>query len=445
MPKNTLSWLSIGALALGLGSTTACRSARPAAPPNIILISIDTLRADRLGSYGYSRPTSPNLDAFRRDAILARETIAAASSTLLAHASLFTSSLPQHHGASHTHNKPLAPAATTLAEVLAANGYSTQALVGSGQMIRQYGIDQGFEVWEELPETSLFRNTVQRALYRLDHEPVSSPFLLFLHSYEVHHDYRPERRHLEALDPAYREGPVPLYTSTQLWELSHQESVPAEEVQRIGDAYDAEIRSMDESLGVLLQGLRERGLYDDTIIVFTSDHGEELGEHGYLGWHSHTLYDELLRIPLLVKLPGGLHAGRTLDGTVRQIDIAPTLLGLAGIEVPVEFAGRDLLPFLSRRPGFDLPAVLARERAPFETGNFWGIRAEGWKLQYGQLFDLTADPGETTDLAASRPDQLRRLEEMLQRAVAARPRLEAPAVTLDAEAEAGLRSLGYVR
>lgn len=418
---------------------------QPPKRPHIVLVSIDTLRADHLGSYGYPRPTSPRLDAFRREAVLAREVIANAPSTLPAHASLFTSLIPQHHGARHSKNQPLAPEATTLAEVLAAAGYATRGYVASGQMVRQFGLAQGFEVYEELPEDMPFRSTVRRAFYHLDREPESRPLFLFLHTYQVHHPYTPDRASLVALDARYGAGELPEYTPERLWELSQQGGVGPDELRRIVDAYDAEIRSMDEGLGELLDEMRQRGLYDDTILVFTSDHGEELGEHGYVGWHSHSLYDELLKIPLILRLPGGRHAGRTIEGAIRQIDIAPTILGLADIAVPREFSGRDVIPLLGRRPGFVLPAVLARERMPWENDQRWGLRAEGWKLQYGELYDLGADPGETTDVAAGQPGRLQRMEQALNEAVAARARLEAPAVTLDAAAEESLRALGYVR
>jgi arylsulfatase A-like enzyme len=436
--------LIVVALAVAAAAVVAVRYTRsPSVRPNVILVSIDTLRADHLGCYGYRRPTTPHLDAFRRQAVLVRELIAHAPSTLPAHASMFTSLVPQHHGASHTHEVPLPEQAVTLAEVLRGNGYRTAGVVASGQMVRAYGLGQGFDSYEELPAELPFAATVRRGLSILDQRR-AGPFFLFLHSYEVHHPYDPEREHLALIDPAYAEGPLPSFSPEELWALS-QGQVPAETLQRIVDAYDAEIRSMDEGFGELIAELSERGLLRDTVVAFTSDHGEELGEHGYVGWHSHTLYDELLRIPLLIRLAGGKRGGTLVDGTVRQIDLAPTLLALAGVPAPPAFQGRDLLPLIGRRSGFVLPAVLARERMPHETGVFWGIRAAGWKLQPAGLFDLDADPAEVVDLRATRPDVVERLQRALDEEVASRKPYVGGKVILDEEAVESLRSLGYAR
>ncbi len=413
-------------------------------PPNILLISIDTLRSDHLGCYGYPRPTTPAIDGFRRDAIMARMALANAPSTLPSHASLMTSLIPQHHGASHTHRIPLSREALTLAEVLQEQGYETLAVVGSGQLVRQYGLAQGFEVYDEIPEDRPFADTVARGLELLLRRPSARPFFLFLHTYEVHHPYTPTREHLVALDPKYAHGELPSYSPERLWEMSEEKDVfsPAE-LQPVIDAYDGEIHSMDQAFAGLVSSLRRLGLYDRLLVVFTSDHGEEFGEHGFVGWHSHTLYDELLRVPLLIKLPGQRQHGRTLQPIVSLIDVAPTILAQAGIEAPADFEGHDVLPLLNA-PLTATPAVVfARERMPFETGRFWGLRLGHWKLEEGRLHDLGRDPLERVDLAAQRPNVMADLQRLLYSTVRARRPLRAEEVSLDAETLSRLRALGY--
>ncbi|HEV7518989.1 MAG TPA: sulfatase-like hydrolase/transferase, partial [Thermoanaerobaculia bacterium] len=198
-----------GLLALGVLSLVTLAAlaawgfaARRPRRPNVILVSIDTLRADHLGSYGYRLPTTPCLDRFRADAVLFAEAVAQASSTLPSHASIFTSMIPQHHGASHTWNLPLADAAVTLTEVLQAEGYRTLAVVGGGQLQPVYGLGQGFDVYDDLGEESPFGAVVRRGLDRLAGGG-QEPFFLFLHSYEVHHPYTPAPGRLAALDSGY--------------------------------------------------------------------------------------------------------------------------------------------------------------------------------------------------------------------------------------------------
>jgi arylsulfatase A-like enzyme len=427
-----------------------CAAPRPRVP--VVLISIDTLRPDHLGCYGYPRPTSPHLDAFREDAVLFRSAFAHAPSTLLSHASILTSLRPPHHGASIADDLAVPLEVVTLAEALRARGYATASFNGGVQLDGVYGLDQGFDVYESVrprgaaPENLVdaadrFGHTVARARDFLSRQE-GRAFFLFLHTYEVHHPYSPDPADLAPFRGDY-EGPLPDAISVELLEEINAGRRPVDERDRqhVVDAYDAEIRSADRAFGALVALLKERGLYDDALVVVTSDHGEELGEHGRLGWHSHTLYDELLRVPLLVKLPGNRRAGTTAGSLARGIDIAPTLLRALDLPVPASFEGRDLL---ARGAGAGPEQIWSgREAGHGRVAS--SLRTPRWKLAGRRLFDLERDPGEHVDVAATHLDVTRRLAEQRRAVIAERripPRRPAP---VDEELRERLRALGYVQ
>lgn len=440
--------LSLLLLCLAITASLFARSSRRAPPrPNVILISIDTLRPDHLEPYGYPRPTSPFLQRFRRDAVLFREVIAQASSTLPSHASIFTSMIPQHHSASHNQNRPLADEAVTLAEVLHQNGYRTLAVVGGGQLAPVYGLTQGFETYEAGDGSGaleVFGGIVWHGL-RLLEERDDRPFFLFLHTYQVHHPYTPEPWRLARLKSGYS-GPLPGHIAVELLLDINQgrREIDSRDLQHIIDTYDAEVSSMDQAFGFLVDALEARDLYRDTLIVFTSDHGEEFGEHGWVGWHSHTLYDELLRVPLIIKLPGLRHAGTEVRAAVRSLDIAPTILALAGLKPPASFEGQDLLPFVEQGHRRGLGAIAWRETTTDETMKFSAIRAGDWKLHGGRLYNLRLDPAEQRDLTAEQPEVLRTLERQLAGAIARRRPLSSGTAHIDEKTRESLRALGYL-
>jgi arylsulfatase A-like enzyme len=363
---------------------------RPAPRFNVVLVSIDTLRADHLGCYGYPRPTSPNVDAFAAGAVTFTQAIAQAPSTLHSHASMLTSLLPQHHRASWAAGTPLPDDALTLAEVLRDAGYATAAFTGGGQMHRIFGLDQGFELYEQ-PHAATFAATVEAAFPWLE-EHAAGPFFLFLHSYETHHPYTPDPGFLAALGDDY-DGALPDTISVDLLRRINAGEVRIDEADlaHIVTAYDAEIRSADAGFGALVERLRALGAWEPTMVVFTSDHGEELGERDKVGWHSHSLYDELLRVPLIIKLPHGAFAGTRVERQVRGLDLPPTVLGTLGVPSPPQFEGADLTTFLRGAPLRPLIAVSRRDEASAELT---AVRTEEWKLQAGLLFHLARDPGE---------------------------------------------------
>jgi arylsulfatase A-like enzyme len=433
-------WPALTVVAL-IAAICAQSSSRP---PNVILISIDTLRSDHLGCYGYDRNTTPAVDAFRREAVLFRTAIASAPSTLPSHASMFTSLAPQHHGAAHTKSTPLAAGFVTLAEVLRDAGYRTAAYSGGVQLAPEYGLNQGFETYEDVDDGT-FRQVAARARPFLEREK-GRPFFLFLHTYEVHHPYWPspeERARFETASATI----LPSYIDKRLLERINAGQMRIDDADRahIANAYDSEISSMDEAFRGLVADLKRLGVYDNSIIVFTSDHGEELGEHGFMGWHSHTLYEELLRVPLLVRFPSAKHAGSAVEGMVRSVDIAPMVLETLGIASPAQFQRFSLATALARGRPPASAVLLWRESPPGDAAEHDGLRTGDWKLADGRLYDLRNDPRETRDLAAEHPDVARDLTNRMQALLRERPRPGTRAIVPDPETTEKLRALGYLQ
>jgi arylsulfatase A-like enzyme len=448
-PRRSLAVaLSIAWLGAGCGGP----SDEPRSPPNLVLVSIDTLRADHLGTYGYPWPTTPAIDRLARDGVLFRTFVSHSPSTLPAHASLLTSLLPHHHSASVPKGLMVSPRVPTLAEVLREAGYATASFNGGIQLDASFGLDRGFDTYESSrsaedrpetlvgPETKL-SHAVRRGMEWI--ESVDGPFFVFLHSYEIHHPYTPDPRWLDVFESDYR-GLVPDSVSVQLLKQINRGARPVTwaDIRHIAATYDAELRSSDRALRDLVAFLKERSLWDDTIVVLVSDHGEEFAERKSVGWHSHTLFDELLLVPAVVKFPTSAHAGRIVREQVRGIDLAPTLVAALELEAPPQFSGRDLGPLVARQPASDLPAVGRRDKK--SDPDSLGIRTGRWKLHNEQLFDLARDPRETVNVAAQLPHVVEELSTRHREIVESR----APAATVGTDTPAEvieqLRALGYV-
>jgi len=428
-----------GALACRNGGTRGADTPQPA-PAGIILLSIDTLRADHVGCYGYAYPTTPTIDGLCRDGLVFEDAISHAPSTLASHTSILTSLVPQHHGASFARLRGLPPDALTLAEVLKSRGYRTASFNEGGQLSAEFGVSQGFDEYHSYRKTR-FAQVLADAGAWLERAP-SAPFFLFLHTYGPHAGYFPDPRHLPLFEDAYA-GPLPDRIGQKLLNSvnRHELRLSSADERHIVAAYDAEIRTADELLSGFLARLRTLAIYDGTVIAVTSDHGEELGERGRFGAHAHTLYDELLRVPLAIKLAGGQRAGSRVPGPVRGIDVAPTLLAAAGVPPPPEFEGRDLLA--DPASGEDAPPALSWLDAlpPLERS---AIRTAAWKLDGARLYDLASDPGETRDVAAARADVAASLARLRESVVGSRPALTTREVRPSKELSEQLRSLGYI-
>ncbi len=438
----------------------------------MILISIDTLRPDRLGCYGHDQPTSPNLDRFREQAALFACAIAQAPSTLPSHATMLTSLLPEHHGAFFARRSPLPGDLPTLATVLAGAGYRTAAFTGGGQIAPEFGLGRGFEIYGVNEGGADFASAVRAGLGWLEQDP-ERPAFLFLHTSQVHHPSTPDAELQPNFDDGHR-GPLPDEISKALPDSINRGEVAIDErdLDHVRAAYDAEIRSVDQAFGELMNGLDMLDLAGNTLVIFTSDHGEEFGEHGVVGRHSRTLYDELLRVPLLIRFPDGFAAGATVDDQVRLLDLAPTITSVAGLDTPPTFEGVDLrrvidgnvppLPALSQ---LDLPVgerVISMRtlnwklypRAAFHGNPFAEEKPPLWtriRDRYRQwrhpyvLFDLANDPGERDDVLAENFWNSTGLEKLITRLSGERPvPAPVPTVTVDDATAERLEALGDV-
>jgi arylsulfatase A-like enzyme/Flp pilus assembly protein TadD len=401
-----------------------------AAPPeSLLLVTLDTVRADHLGSYGYAAAETPWLDRLAREGVRFEQASATAPLTLPSHASLLSGLLPPHHGLRNNGAGVFPEGTSTLATLLSGAGYRTGAFVGAFVLDRRFGLGRGFEVYDdEIPRDPTAgvvleaerpgREVVDRALAWLGQD--QRPFFLWVHLYDAHAPYVP---------------PSP-------WRERHP-----------GRPYDGEISSVDEQVGRLLQELEKRGLAGRTAVAVVADHGEGLGEHGELT-HGLLLYEPTLRVPFLLRSPD-LPAGTVIRTPVSLVDLAPTLAGLLGKSLPAPSApagrpldGRDLSASL-RKGEEPAPAdVYAEARYPslFGWSPLSSLRRREVKYIAAprpELYDLERDPGETANLAAAagEADRLRgfaaRLAEIEAGAV------ETPRGAVDAETRARLAALGY--
>ena len=430
--------------------------------PDVLILLVDALRADHLSSYGYPRPTTPALDALAEDAVRFEQAIASSTFTKSSIASLLTGRHPYQHGVywgslergSGVIADLLPAAETTLAEVLADHGYLTAAWVQNSHLRDFMGFGQGFVDYHD-QQGGIER--IHRRFGRFLRGPgPRHPFFAYLHYIDLHDPYLPEppydtmfggdRRVYEGIDLAE--------WGAYLKAVREGREVPsADELERLRGLYDGQLRYVDEQIGLLLAELRERGLYDDSLIVVTSDHGDAFYEHGAIS-HSTTPYEELVRVPLLVKLPGNRFAGRTVDAQVRLIDVFPTVLKAVGIQDDVPgVAGCALQPLLRAEPGTAdrEPAcqVAVIEIAQGEGAPTVAVRTGGLKYIHhesgdGELYDLVADPGERVDLLAERPEDVRRLRRLVLDVVAARDAEPAQRLDLDERTVRELKALGYL-
>ncbi len=449
------------------GSPAAAQGSVPEAwssGPNIVLIGVDTLRADYLSCYGHPGLTSPSIDALAADGVLFRHMTSQSSWTKPSFATVFTSLYASSHTAIHKDSR-LPQAAITLAEVLQQSGYATGGFADNVNIAPVFGFDQGFYQYVFLePDYPLGASAAssELALYQLlrqyyariigervvveqfyqDADTVTAsalgwleahrdtPFFLFLHYMDPH-------------DP-YMEHP---YSGRGYARASDANPDPAL-LETFVQLYGGEVRYLDEHLGRLFDWLKQAGLYDNALIILTADHGEEFQEHGGW-WHGETLYEEQIRVPLVIKYPAGVRAGTVEEGPARSLDIAPTILDVAGLEIPQTWQGRSL--WGSTEP----PAYLFAEEEfqgnvvrSVQQGNLKLILANRGNprgLPAVALFDLSQDPDEGFNRAQSDVAWVNTLREVLQMAQveALSQRLEAEEGFLDAAAEEQLRRLGY--
>lgn len=428
--------------------------------PNLLVYVIDTLRADRLGCYGYPRPTSPEIDRFAAGATLFREGRAQSSWTRPAMATLLTGLLPIAHRAEDSTDR-LPEEIETLAERLGAAGYATAMVTTNGNVVSRFGFRQGFETFHYLPErrraeeVHVQSGRVNEVVFRwLADRPTDRPFFLVVHTCDPHDPYTPDKNWQRKLAPDVADLSIGHVRSMlKRGRLAGAEA--ARLAPSIGALYDAEIAANDASFGALVRRLERLGIGDRTAVVLTSDHGEELFDHG--SWtHGRTLFEEQLRVPFVVRFPGGVGAGRVLPGPAEQIDLTPTLLELAGLPRPAALPGRSLLGDLEGPgPGPSRPSLAFLTHHEDRAAS---ILASEWKLirldrresvlarAPVQLYSLGSDPAERHSRILDRPLHRRWLEGLLTAAeIRHRSELPRQPVTIDRELADRLRALGYLR
>ena len=391
--------LALAALLLIAG---ACRSR---SQPNLVLITLDTTRADHLGAYGYPRDTSPALDVLAAEGALFERAFSHVPVTLPAHTSILSGLLPTAHGVRDNGRFIVPEDLETLPEILVKEGYSTAAFVSGFVLDSRFGLDQGFDTYddsfteqwseEKLRDARIYNQmvtdrpadqTTERALAWLE-EHQDEPFFIWVHYYDPHQRYAPPRPY----DQLFHDSP-----------------------------YDGEIAFMDSQIERLLTFLQDADRWEETAIVVTGDHGESLGQHGE-ATHAVLSYDSTLRVPLIVKAPAPAPPPRRIAESTSHVDLLPTMLDLLGV-AGREGAGRSLVPALEGRP---VPArqsyfecVLPRFSFGWEP--LFGLRAEGWKYIHApqpELYDLNADPDELYNLAQSQSERRDDLEALLFRTI----------------------------
>jgi arylsulfatase A-like enzyme len=446
--------------ALVLGGLLAGAAAQ-AGPPNLLLVTLDTTRADHTSAYGYAHDTTPTLRAVAEAGARFALAYAASSSTLPSHATLMSGLAPIGHGV--VKNGQVLPAGVeTLAERLRARGFDTAAVVSSFVLDRRFGLDQGFGHWDDaLPrEQATWRarrwnefelvggfdrranHTTDHAIEWLEHgRRPDRPFFLFVHYFDPHAPYLP---------PAPFDARFAAHPPATAPGVAHELAAP----------YDGEIAFTDAELGRLLARLATLGLAERTLVVITADHGEGLGQHGVAA-HTVNVYEEAVRVPLVLRWPGRIPAGRVIEGPVDAVDVAPTLLALLEVAAPgAPAAGRSLAGALLRGEALDPEHPVYLRRRPYDEpvrvhgqrvlGELFAVRRGRWKWIEGtrdgtrQLYDLAADPFERANVAGNHAPEAGALAALLARFRAERAVAGAPGGAIPPDVRERLEALGYV-
>jgi len=403
------------------------------AKPNVVLITLDTTRADHLGCYGYPQATTPNIDALAGRGVVFAHASSVAPLTLPAHSSIMTGMQPTYHGVRVNGNTALGQSQDTLAEVLSKRGYQTGAFVGAFVLDGRWGLNQGFDHYDDRFDLKKFKHLDLAAVQRPGNEVMNAalawlashkqgPFFAWIHLYDAHTPYEP---------------PEPFLSRYQAGGL-------------VG-LYDGEIAFADAQVGRLVSWLRAEAIDQKTVLVIIGDHGEGLGSHGE-GTHGYYVYDYATHVPFLVVTPFDELRGIRVDSQVSSVDLFPTVLGLCGIGAGTKVQGRSLLPVLFHPETPVESYAYAESMTPnlqFGWSALHSLRSTRYKLIEAprpELFDLSTDPGEETNVFDRNPAVASRLLARLKRLMAETGQ-DAPtpeSADLDRETLERLAALGYV-
>ena len=444
---------AVAVLAAALSCCTGASS--PNADPlacgdcNVILVTFDALRADRLGIYGHEKNTSPALDAFAREGFVFTRAVSQSGSTATSLPSLLTSKYPFVDKVFEPLH--MTPGQVTIADILRGNGYHTAAVIGWKHAGSKMGFDQGFDIFDEdWVENEPAARTRERALRVM--EGLRPPFFLWIHFRPPHYPYEADEDVFAEFYPAAADGPT-LQSAALDEVLAHYSASesPGEFIldgkrgvqltpsmlEQLRALYDGSIRRADAEFGRLVEHLDATESLKDTVVVVASDHGESLGAHGLFD-HNYLLY-RILHVPLIVRLPSRQHA--VFSYPVMNVDIFPTLLRVLGIQHGRAIRGRDL--FDKEREGSFQFAEYEDRRILIDGEYKLLLRQTPQGLLPPLLYNIVTDPGETTDLAGSMPDKVRRII-LLSNSLESLDSGEAP-LREDSKTREALRSLGYVQ
>jgi arylsulfatase A-like enzyme len=425
-------------------------------PQGIILISLDTLRADHLSLYGYHRNTSPSIDAFAKESIVFERAVVQAPTTLESHMSIMTSLYPSFHD-TWPESFPLAGEHMTLAELLLEGGYRTAAFVDGGYLRGVYGLKQGFGLYDDegggivsiLPKVKKWLN-----------DNKSDPFFLFIHSYDIHSPYKPPPPYNRIFHDFTYTGHLFPSTGTLMKVAGNELQLNDEDLRHFIALYDGGIRYTDEKIGEFLSYLSELALIEQSLIIITSDHGEEFKEHGGV-LHRQLYYRPELHVPLIIRIPKYPKKQIRLNELVQSIDLLPTILDIAGLHSHPKAQGRSLLPLIKRKKNF-LYRFFWRVFHPFRRDSHtsfaenikdrkYSIIADDYQMIHHtpsrsmQLFNIKVDPLAQNNIAKDHDTRLERLLSEYQETYSGIPGYsEMPHIELDEQTREQLKALGYL-
>jgi choline-sulfatase len=425
MRRKTMAWFGAMLAFLSASSPGSPGAAKESGIRHVLLITLDTTRADRLGCYGHAEAVTPHLDGLAKSGVRFTKAYTPVPLTFPSHCSVMTGTLPLYHQARNNGSYYLEAGIPTLAEAFRSAGYRTAGFVASFTLDSRFGLDRGFERYDDdLRRGEILKNYRSERTAREVVEAflpwltanADEKFFAWVHFYDPHLPYDP---------------PSPF------------------KEMRPKSPYDGEIAFMDSELGRILEKLKDQKILDDTLIVVAGDHGEALGEHREID-HGLFLYEATTRVPLLFVNGKALPQGKVVPAAVRLTDVMPTVLELAGLPVPKAVQGVSLLPWIAGRKSADLPAYL-ETHYPFENFGWSELTAvtDGrWKLIQAprpELYDLASDPHEANDLFQKAPAQSRKMIQELRDIVrdSSRP-APSPKRRLSNEDQERLRSLGYL-
>ena len=452
LARSLASPLFVCGLLTGLGCS------EPTSRPNLLFIVVDSLRSDRLAPYGSERPT-PAISALAKQGVVFEQSYSSAPWTMPSVATMFTGLAPTRHGVTNT-DALMSDELETLAERLLSKGYATSAVVSHHMIGKKFRFNQGFESFDQelarghrFVSSELLTQLASRELGRLSRDPDGKPFFLFVHYFDPHYDYRDHPQYDYANKSAGR-----LNGKEGIGQLRRMlSSMSEEELTFLRDRYDEEVRFTDAAIGRLLDRLDRLKLSENTVVVFTADHGEEFRDHGWLG-HTQSLYRELVHVPLVMRGPG-LDSSRRFSAPVSAVDLAPTLLELLGFHEGLG-DGTSLIPRLGQNSSTPAPPVFCEVdylgvdegRPGLRTCHKKSVVGENFQLvrddESGavELFRLEGDEVQAQNLADELPEEVARLTALLdahlaQLATGAR---ELERTEFDEAELSELRELGYV-